>query len=28
VMFNLMIEGNIGRVVAGERIGTLVAASR
>jgi uridylate kinase len=28
VMFNLMIEGNIGRVVSGERIGTLVAASR
>jgi uridylate kinase len=27
-MFNLMIEGNIGRVVSGERIGTLVAASR
>ncbi len=28
VMFNLMSEGNIARVVSGERIGTLVAASR
>jgi uridylate kinase len=28
VMFNLMSEGNIARVVGGERIGTLVAASR
>jgi len=28
VMFNLMVEGNIGRVVGGERIGTMVAASR
>jgi len=28
VMFNLMSEGNIARVVNGERIGTLVAASR
>jgi uridylate kinase len=27
VMFNLLDEGNIGRVVRGERIGTLVAAS-
>jgi uridylate kinase len=26
VMFNLMHEGNIGRVVRGEKIGTLVAA--
>ncbi|MGH3368293.1 MAG: UMP kinase, partial [Nocardioidaceae bacterium] len=26
VMFNLMREGNIGRVVRGERIGTLVTA--
>ena len=28
VMLDLMSEGNIGRVVGGERIGTLVAASR
>jgi uridylate kinase len=28
VMFNLMVEGNIGRVVGGETIGTMVAASR